>query len=54
MDVLITDDGARDALVEQAGVEQEHPVFRLGLHLLPVHVRHIGDQLEGIKGDADG
>ena len=54
VDVLIADDGTGDALVEQAGVEQQEPIFFLGLHILPVDVHDVGEQLERIERDADG
>ncbi len=40
--------------MKQRGVEQEQMVFPLGCHLAAVDIHHIGEQLEGIEGDADG
>ena len=50
----VADDGAGDALVEQRGVEQHVKVAVLGRGLRPVHIHHIGQQLEGVERDADG
>lgn len=53
VDVLIAHDRPSDALVEQAGIEQQQPVFFLRLDLAAVNVDHIRQQLEGIERDAD-
>ena len=52
--VAVAHNGAGNALVEQAGVQKQQPVFLLCLHLAAVHVHHIADQLEGVERDADG
>ena len=52
--VLVADDGPGDALMEQRDVQKQPPEFGLGRHLLAVHVHHVGQQLEGVEGDADG
>ena len=51
---VVAHDGPGDALVKQRGIQQHVPVFLFGGCIPPVHVRHIGQQLEGIKRDADG
>ena len=52
--VPVADDGARHALMEQAGIEQQQPVFPLDLRVAPIDVHHVGQQLEGVEADADG
>ena len=52
--VLIPHNGAGNALVEQGDIQQQPPEFRLGGHLLAVDVHHVGEQLEGVKADANG
>ena len=54
LDVTVADDGTGDALVEQTGIEQQQPVFRLGVRIAAVDVHHVGHELEGIEADADG
>ena len=40
--------------MEQTGIEQQQPVFRLGVRIAAVDVHHVGHELEGIEADADG
>ena len=54
VDVAVAHDGARDALVEQGGVQEQEPEFLLGLHLTAIDVDDVGNELEGVEGDADG
>ena len=54
IDILIPDDGAGNALVEQTHIQQQRGKAPLGLHLAAVHVHHIGQQLERVKRNADG
>ena len=51
---FVADNGTGDALMEQCCVQQNVPVTLLGFRLSPVDVHHIGQQLEGIEGNADG
>ena len=51
---FIADDGAGNALMKEADIEEEAEEVLLGLHFLPVHVHHIAQQLEGVETDADG
>ena len=40
--------------MKQGRIQQQLPVFRLGLNFLPVYVNDVAEQLEGIKGNPDG
>ena len=53
-DGLVTDNGAGNALVEQCCVQKHIPIAPLRLRFPPVHIHHIGQQLKGIEGNADG
>ena len=52
--VAVADDGAGDELGEQGHIQQQPQGVPLQGRLAPVHVHGIGDDLEGIEGDADG
>ena len=51
---LVADNRAGNALMEQCGIQQYVPVALLGRRFAPVNVNDVGQQLEGIEGDADG
>ena len=50
----VPDDGTGDQLGEEADVQEQIEKVSLELDLAPVQVDHIGEDLEGIKTDADG
>ena len=54
VDVAVADDGTRDALMEQGGIQEQEPELLLRLHLTPVDVDDVGNELEGVEGDTDG
>ena len=54
LDGFVPDDGTGNALMKQSRVKQNIPVAFLGRGLPTIYIHHIGQQLEGIKGDADG
>ena len=54
VDVAVAHDGTRDALMEQGGVQQQKPESLLRRHLTAIDIDDVGNELEGVKGDADG
>ena len=54
IDVFIADNRTGNALMEQAHIQKERRKALLRLYLAPIHIHHIGEELEGVKGNADG
>ena len=53
-DGRITDDRACDQLREHGDIQQQMQRVALDVDLLPVQVNDVGEDLEGVKADADG
>ena len=52
--LLIADNGALEHLGEHSEVQQQGKEILLRLDLLLIHIHHVGNNREGIEGDADG
>ena len=54
LDVAVPHDGPGNALMKEAHIQKQGAEFLLGHHLSAVNVHHIGQELKGIKRNADG
>jgi hypothetical protein len=54
LNVAVSDDRSGDALMEEGGIQQKHPIFLLRFDLTAIDINNVRNKLEGIEGYSYG